>query len=1634
MSGVTIHSSSYDAIQNDGTITMSGCQITSSGRYGISNTGALTVLSSQILSSGSRGLSSSGTGTVVRNSRFSGNASEWGLYLAGSSPVAVADTCYSNSAGLGFANGVVPAEFHDNVSYGNTTADYLVPPREVDDVWLENHSDDSGVIGITSGNLEASSQWIDDFTYHIYNSPTIPADRTLTIEPGAVFKFSTATNLTVNGVLVAEGMEGDEIIFTSMKDDTYGGDTNGDGATTPAPGEWQQLRFVSTNAGCTMQHCKVRYAGGTYGTPTTYSEGVHVDAGAHLVMGNCEIERTASVSTNNYALGVHAGSDLNLANCYVHHNNGNGIYIAEPTTPVVGCLAANHPYFGFYVHPELVGEIAAVDSLSANGYTNAIGILGAILPGGTITQTDFWPAKYPYVVNAGNVTVNAGATLVINKGAVVKFNGDRTLEVKGNLQAQGDATEKVIFTSFKDDNYGGDTNGDQANSVPAAGDWRGIYFNGAGAETDMGWAVVSYGGLGVNPAMRVEGCSLNLQNCIIHSSLGRGIRVSTTGQLVIQTSDIYSNAYGLENLSTINTVDARNCWWGSPSGPYHATTNPAGQGNQVSNMVNYSPWLERSIDNPWHSLVSPVTTGNYEDVLVFDLDGDPLLDLIAATESNGIQVFRRTGFETWEEGPSPITTGQCTALDKGDFDNDSKADLMVCGSGGIRCFRGGMYPSLPEVDAPLVGLACADGHLAYLDHDQNLDVVGCSGNNGGIWVFHGDGAGHWSPQVRPTTTGTYFRVRTRDLNNDSWTDIIAASGEYQGIRIWYGSADGTWTPGQTIADGQRFYGLDVGDIGPNGPNGTYDIVAGGIDTSVGIKVYLNSGDGTWTSSPGPVASGLFYDVKLRDLDLDGRLDLAAANHSGGVNVWLGTSALLWNYWYKPISQYIFKRLCIDDFTLNGSPDIAAASVGHGIYLWDNLNPGGPGECFDTSTDLISFGQVAIGNCAHEAFTLTNVTADTLENVYVYATDPAFQVAFETREEGPFTMLPNESRDLRVTFCPTVAGAKNELVVIHSTQAVTHVRVTGQGVTYISPVWSVPIEVENAVGGPDNSQTVTFGGGIGATDGRDVQAGEVCLPPWPPETVFDARFDITGCDGSLINVHDYYADRDTFLLKWQPGSAGYPMTISWNPATLPEGTFLISDTNPGVVYVDTLNMATSSQVVIPAGMELQVTELAITTTRLNNFTYNLNQGWNLISRPISMDQDSLAVLFPGALSAFGWSNGYQQVQQLATGNGYWLNMNAVSHPVHKGSKFTSIHKTLPAGWSLVGAVYDTVLVSQILQNPPNSIVSYFSFNGHYEQATSLIPGQGYWFDLSQPCEITIEDPYGKASVERLSLARKDTRVSPAEHPATKSPTPLPGHEADPTETATLTQHWALPIAIGNFLDGRSGSQVLQFGFDEEATNGIDPALGELDVPPMPPTSVFEARMTAQDANGLYLDLRRPEPGNYVFEIIWQAGLAGYPIRLQWDRLQIPAGLTLTLTDNLDGSFLGPIDMSAVSTVTISEEQAFLTGVRILASMAPSAVDGASGVTRFDLMQNVPNPLSGDTWIRYALPTQTPVELVIHDVTGRMIRVLARGAQPAGIHSVLWDGRDDTGASVAAGVYFYRLKAEGFEKARKLLVVR
>ena len=93
------------------------------------------------------------------------------------------------------------------------------------------------------------------------------------------------------------------------------------------------------------------------------------------------------------------------------------------------------------------------------------------------------------------------------------------------------------------------------------------------------------------------------------------------------------------------------------------------------------------------------------------------------------------------------------------------------------------------------------------------------------------------------------------------------------------------------------------------------------------------------------------------------------------------------------------------------------------------------------------------------------------------------------------------------------------------------------------------------------------------------------------------------------------------------------------------------------------------------------------------------------------------------------------------------------------------------------------------------------------------------------------------------------------------------------------------------------------------------------------------------------------------------------------------------------------------------------------------------TRFALFEARPNPVNGLTEIKFALPKDADVEIVLYDARGRVVRELAKGHYNAGYHSVAWDGRDASGNALPAGVYFYRMNVRGeYSKTQKLLVVR
>ncbi len=88
----------------------------------------------------------------------------------------------------------------------------------------------------------------------------------------------------------------------------------------------------------------------------------------------------------------------------------------------------------------------------------------------------------------------------------------------------------------------------------------------------------------------------------------------------------------------------------------------------------------------------------------------------------------------------------------------------------------------------------------------------------------------------------------------------------------------------------------------------------------------------------------------------------------------------------------------------------------------------------------------------------------------------------------------------------------------------------------------------------------------------------------------------------------------------------------------------------------------------------------------------------------------------------------------------------------------------------------------------------------------------------------------------------------------------------------------------------------------------------------------------------------------------------------------------------------------------------------------------------LCQNYPNPLNPNTSIVFTLPSKQPVDLAVFDLTGRRVCTLISGPQDAGVHTVEWDGHDQSGNEVTSGVYFYKLRAGGETMTRKLLVTR
>jgi len=90
--------------------------------------------------------------------------------------------------------------------------------------------------------------------------------------------------------------------------------------------------------------------------------------------------------------------------------------------------------------------------------------------------------------------------------------------------------------------------------------------------------------------------------------------------------------------------------------------------------------------------------------------------------------------------------------------------------------------------------------------------------------------------------------------------------------------------------------------------------------------------------------------------------------------------------------------------------------------------------------------------------------------------------------------------------------------------------------------------------------------------------------------------------------------------------------------------------------------------------------------------------------------------------------------------------------------------------------------------------------------------------------------------------------------------------------------------------------------------------------------------------------------------------------------------------------------------------------------------------FQLYQNYPNPFNPATRIQYGLPEQSHVNLMIYDISGRLIKNWRFENQSSGWHDIIWNGTNSSGQQVSTGVYIYQLQAGDFVETKKMVFMK
>lgn len=458
---------------------------------------------------GLHGIIMQSAGVPVSNTIIS-NSKHWGLVLDGTSSPTVNNVTVRSSGIDPIAISTLANPTFSNTTFDNNGTNGL---GLIEGAWLStgNGRINEGGKYITSSNTitsdatlnKQSIAGIENIPHVIRTRLTVGENTRLTIDPGVVVKLSG--RIEVDGALIAEGTADGRIFFTSIKDDSQGGDTNNDGNNSePGRGDWNGIRFNDSaiEDENILKQVTIRFAKSGSRNNDHSNDEIKV---INFSNSSGLIEEVTLEQLGSDAISIRGNSDPVIRNTQFLN---------------VGGLPINMDMFS---NPSF-------ENNTISNTIRAIGIFGETWTNdATVPKRNFAGFDNITYLLTGNITIGTETTITIPEGVVFKswgrtsaINGSFSygFKVDGALQVLGTETNPVVFTHIEDDEFGNpndtNNNGDQINSArDLINNW--ITFKSGSDDTNniIEHGIFRYksrGGGGIHEAIELNSASPTIKN------------------------------------------------------------------------------------------------------------------------------------------------------------------------------------------------------------------------------------------------------------------------------------------------------------------------------------------------------------------------------------------------------------------------------------------------------------------------------------------------------------------------------------------------------------------------------------------------------------------------------------------------------------------------------------------------------------------------------------------------------------------------------------------------------------------------------------------------------------------------------------------------------------------------------------------------------------------------------------------------------------------------------------------------------------------------------------------------------------------------------------------------------------------